>query len=166
MIIIDEISLVGSDMLVSISKRLQQITAFSQPFWGITVVTFGDLYQLPPVAQPFVYDLPSDSFEHLSGSVWQRNFKSIELQQIMRQKEDQAFASLLNRVRKSEHTDEDMKVLQTRAIDPADVNYMSDSLHIFARTVDVDVHNDQMTHSLKRPVISLIACLLEDLCDF
>ena len=157
MIIIDEISLVGSDMLVYISKRLQQITGCSQPFGGITVVAFGDLYQLPPVAQPFVYDLPSDSFERLSGSVWQWNFKSIELQQIMRQKEDQAFASLLNRVRKSEHTDEDMKVLQTRAIDPADVNYMSDSLHIFARNVDVDVHNDQMMHSLKRPVISLMA---------
>ena len=156
-IIIDEISLVGSDMLLYISKRLQQITGCFQPFGGITVVTFGDLYQLPPVAQPFVYDLPSDSFERLSGSVWQCNFKSIELQQIMRQKEDQAFASLLNRVRKSEHTDEDVQVLQRRAIDPADVKYISDSLHIFARNIDVDVHNHQMMHSLKRPVISLVA---------
>ena len=60
-------------------------------------------------------------------------------------------------MRKSELTDEDVQVLQRRAIDPADVKYISDFLHIFATNIDVDVHNHQMMHSLKRPVISLVA---------
>ena len=44
MIIIDEISLVGSDMLVYINKRLQQIASSSRPYGGITVVAFGDIW--------------------------------------------------------------------------------------------------------------------------
>ena len=51
MVVLDEISMVGNNMLVYISKRLQQITGISKPFRGITVLAFGDLYQLPPVGQ-------------------------------------------------------------------------------------------------------------------
>ena len=157
MIIIDEVSLVGSDMLVYISKRLMQISGSDKPFGGITLVAFGDLYQLPPVCQPGVYDLPSDKFERLSGSVWQRNFRCIELKQIMRQKEDHAFASLLNRVRKAVHTDEDVQVLQTRIVAPDDPQLKTDALHIFAKNDDVDAHNDKMLRSLNKPIISLTA---------
>ena len=60
---IDEISLVGSDVLVYINNRLHEITVSSWPFGGITALAFGNLYRLPTVAQPFVYDLPSDDFE-------------------------------------------------------------------------------------------------------
>ena len=87
-------------------------------------------YQLSPVAQPFVYDFLLDDFECLSGSVWQLNFKCIELKEIMCQKEDQAFASLLNRVRKAVHTDEDLQVLQTRLIAPTDPKLMTEALHM------------------------------------
>ena len=72
MVIIDEISMVGNDMILFISKRLQQITGVAKPFGGLTVVAFGDLYQLPPVGQSKIFYLPSDLYEsclaHQSGS--------------------------------------------------------------------------------------------------
>ena len=34
---------------------------------------------------------------------------------------------------------------------------MTDALHIFARNVDVDAHNDKLLHSLNKPIISLKA---------
>ena len=75
----------------------------------------------------------------------------------MRQKEDQAFASLVNSVRKAVHTDEDLQVPQTRVVTLTDPKLMTDTLHIFARNVDVDAHNDKILHSLNKPVISLKA---------
>ena len=75
-----------------------------------------------------MYDLLSNDFERLSGSVWQRNFSCIELKQIMRQKE--ALASLLNRVRKAIHTDEDLHDLQTRVVAPTDSKLMTHYIHL------------------------------------
>lgn len=75
----------------------------------------------------------------------------------LRQKEDQAFAALLNRVRKAVHTEADLKLLQTCVIETSDQNYMVDSLHIFARNSDVDTHNEKMMHGLNKPILSLNA---------
>ena len=92
-VIIDEISMVGNDMIVYISKRLQLITGISKPFGVLTVLAFGNVYQLPPVGQSNIFNLPSDPYERLSGSsICQRNFKAVELTQKMRQKEDVTFA--------------------------------------------------------------------------
>ena len=55
----------------------------------------------------------------------------IELTEIMRQKDDQPFAELLNRFRTASQTEEDIKCIQSRAIaDPSENSYPSDALHI------------------------------------
>ena len=155
MVIIDEISMVGNSMILHISKRLQQITGVSKPFGGLTVLPFGDLYQLPPVGQSPVYELPADKFERLFGSIWVRNFKAVELTQIMRQKEDSEFAELLNRVRKAEHTEADIDLLRTCEIDKTDPIYKSDVLHIFKLNVDKNAHNSLKMGELNKPILSL-----------
>jgi hypothetical protein len=52
LLIIDEISMVGPDTLLDIHNRLCEIKASSKLFGGISVVTFGDLYQLPLLVVP------------------------------------------------------------------------------------------------------------------
>ena len=49
-VIIDEVSMVGSNMLLEIHKRLQQIKGVSDDkvFGSVSIL---DLYQLPPVGQ-------------------------------------------------------------------------------------------------------------------
>ena len=104
LLIIDEVSMVGANMLLEIHKRLQQIKAVLLPdvmFGGVSILAVGDLYQLPPVCQPMLFSTVSDSYAQLyrSGSLWQDEFQMLELDEIMRQRGDSRFAELLCRVR-------------------------------------------------------------------
>ena len=62
LVIIDEVSMVGSNMLLEIHKRLQQIKGVSDDitFGGVSILAVGDLYQLPPVAQAPLFSTVSD----------------------------------------------------------------------------------------------------------
>lgn len=88
LLIIDEVSMVGSNMLLEIHKRLQQIKTVlpDVPFGGVSVLAVGDLFQLPPVGQAPVFNPVSDSYAQLyrSGSLWVDEFLMIELDEIMR----------------------------------------------------------------------------------
>ena len=74
LVIIDEVSMVGSNMLLEIHKRLQQIKGVSDDavFGGVSILAVGDLYQLPPVGQAPLFSTVSDSYAQLygSGSLW------------------------------------------------------------------------------------------------
>ena len=115
LLVIDEISMVGADMLHCIHRRLQEITGnYDFHFGGVSILAVGDLYQLPPVMQSFIFKDPSDCYASLYGSLWKKNFKLIEHTEPMRHKEDVDFSSTLLRVRKKEHTENDIMKLKTR----------------------------------------------------
>ncbi|MFZ4478092.1 MAG: AAA family ATPase, partial [Saprospiraceae bacterium] len=48
-LVIDELSMVRADMLDGIDRFLRVNRENNQPFGGVQVVLFGDLFQLPPV---------------------------------------------------------------------------------------------------------------------
>lgn len=102
-LIIDEISMVGQRVFLYVSERLRQIKQSGTALFGNTcVIAVDDFYQLPPVKQKCLYDLRPVNFFPL----WSSNFLLVELNQIMRQKDDSNFAKLLNRLRvkkKTEH---------------------------------------------------------------
>ena len=77
---------------------------------------------MPPVCQPLLF---RDSYAQLygSGSLWQDPFEMVELDEIMRQKGDSAFAELLCTVRTASCTDEDIAVLESRVIEPDSADY-------------------------------------------
>jgi len=108
LLIIDEVSMVGSNMLLEIHKRLQQIKGVAPDvtFGGVSILAVGDLYQLPPVSQPLLFDPVSDCYAQLygSGSMWVDEFEMLELDEIMRQRGDSTFSELLCRVRTNECT--------------------------------------------------------------
>lgn len=54
-IFIDEISMVGSGMFNFINLRLQGIRGCTKPFGGISVVAVGDLFQLKPVMDSWIF---------------------------------------------------------------------------------------------------------------
>ncbi|GFS75034.1 uncharacterized protein TNCV_1396821 [Trichonephila clavipes] len=61
-IIIDEVSMIGCDVLHKINLRLQEITGVhDQPFGNLNVIFCGDLHQLPPVNASPVYKGPRNS---------------------------------------------------------------------------------------------------------
>ncbi|XP_062600070.1 uncharacterized protein LOC134261665 [Saccostrea cucullata] len=149
-LIIDEISMVGSDMLLTVHRRLCDLMGNHQPFGGISVLAVGDLLQLPPVAQKAVFSCPSDEMAAIYGPLW-HHFQIVELKEIQRQKNDAMFALLLNRVRDGTHTSEDMEILQRRVVQSNDEAYPMDATHIFAYNKDVYEHNMRRLESLQSP---------------
>ena len=72
----------------------------------------------------------------------------VELDEIMRQKGDSAFAELLCRVRTASCTDEDIAVLESRVIEPDSADYPIEALHVYRLNDDVDVRNRYMLSNL------------------
>ena len=52
-VIIDEISMMGTRTLNFIDTRLQQLTGTRAPFGGLSIIAVGDLYQLKSVCDSF-----------------------------------------------------------------------------------------------------------------
>ena len=153
LLIIDEVSMVGCNMLLEIHKRLQQIKGVSSDvmFGGISILAVGDLYQLPPVCQPPLFNVVSDSYASLygSGSLWKDEFQMIELNEIMRQRGDNRFTELLCRVRTNQCTSEDIDILKSRVITSNDdPKYPINALHVYRLNSDVDDKNEFMLHSI------------------
>ena len=157
LLMIDEISMVGADHLFIIHKRLCEIMTSDEPFGSVSVLAIGDLSQLAPVGQIPVFEKTSDPIASLYGSLWKRNFQLLELNTIMRQRDDKQFAECLNRIRESKHDDSDVLMIKSREIDQRSDLYPQKALHIFAFNRDVDSHNALMLKSLVGPVITIHA---------
>lgn len=115
LIIIDEISMVRCDVLDAADDILKHYRNSKEPFGGVQVIMFGDLYQLMPVA-------PEEDWEKLkkyykspyffdSKVMKGMHYGMLELTKVYRQA-DSNFVDLLNRVRVGEPTYADIKALQ------------------------------------------------------
>jgi hypothetical protein len=107
-------------MLDIIDKILQRTRKKDGiPFGGVQVLMIGDAFQLPPVVKYDVWSLLENKGNYKTpfffGSfVLEKNKPiCIELKKVYRQK-DSEFIELLNRIRVSKHTQEDMDKLNTR----------------------------------------------------
>ena len=160
-LIIDEISMVGTDFLHLLNKRLIEIKGtINSLFEGVSVLAFGDLYQLPPVDGAAIFKLLVNSMWFLYGSLWD-NFTGVQLTQIMRQKNDRSFAELPVRLCTKSHTSEDRETLSRRIISTSDTTYPSEALHVFATNKLVNDHNAKKRNSLTTHVYIVRA---EDTC--
>ena len=154
-IIIDEISMVGSDLVLRIHYRLSELFGGRQNFGGISIITFGDMYQIRPVGIPFILLPPTEKYAALAPSLWS-DFKYMELHRIMRQKEDKAFAEMLNRIRTASHTDQDVKVLHEHTYkDESEIPV--DTVHVFPFNREVDNYNNSMIESIPDASVTLTA---------
>ena len=147
-VIIDEISMVGNKMLSFIDTRLQELTGSKAAFGGLSVIAVGDLYQLKPVNDFLICLDLKEGASSLARNLWKELFTMYELVDIMRQKDDLAFAQLLNRLRVNKMTEEDKQKLQTRVFDRDTGDYPKDVVHLFARNVYVKKQNDNILSQL------------------
>lgn len=116
-VFIDEISMVGNGMFNFINLRLQEIRGCTKPFGGVSVVAVGDLFQLKPVMDSWIFSPKPNGLEVLGTNLWQSLFSFYELEEIMRQKGDLQFAQLLNRLREGKHIiPDDIDTLKTRVL--------------------------------------------------
>ncbi|XP_070541413.1 uncharacterized protein [Ptychodera flava] len=144
-ILIDEISMVGNGMFNYVNLRLQQIMGNKKLFGGVSIISSGDLFQLKPVFDGWIFQDLNVNYGPLATNLWQECFTMFELTEIMRQKDDANFAQLLNRLREGNHTDNDIKYLETRIVqlnyEDVTTKHVTDIVHIFYSNASVDSHN-------------------------
>nr|XP_022298213.1 uncharacterized protein LOC111107339 [Crassostrea virginica] len=138
-LIIDEISMVYKRLLYYVHERLVQIKKCKKPFGGITVIAVGDFYQLPPVKQRKDERLYKENAQY-SVDYWIDLFKVVELTEIMRQREDVAFATSLNSLR-NRLGDQPMKRETTVMLNDCIRKGPEDALHVYATNEEVNEYN-------------------------
>ena len=126
-LIIDEVSMVRADLLDRVDEFLRlNRDRVDEPFGGVQMVLFGDLFQLPPVVasggerslfegEHAVY--PSPHF--FDAAVWGSSaaeLELLELNRVFRQKA-RLFVRLLDAVREGHFDEDDLIDLNTRHVD-------------------------------------------------
>lgn len=143
--IIDEISMVRSDIFEKINKILQIVMNNKSAFGGKRFVLFGDLYQLPPIAKKDEIKYLKDNFGGIfffSSDVYQKaNFEFIELTINHRQEKDKLFFNILNDIRQDNVTDSDINELNKRYC--PDTSQLRRVIKLFPRKKDVDETNKE-----------------------
>jgi ATP-dependent exoDNAse (exonuclease V) alpha subunit len=105
-IIIDEISMVRSDLMEAINHFLQINLNSGEPFGGKQIIMIGDLSQLPPVIgsqaeQDMILDQFDSEFFFDANVFKEFDYKVFYFNRIFRQK-DKEFLELLNRIKYNE----------------------------------------------------------------
>ncbi|RQD56943.1 HRDC domain-containing protein, partial [Desulfonatronovibrio magnus] len=125
LLIIDEISMVRSDLLDAVDASLRFHRRSSQPFGGVQLLMIGDLHQLPPVIKRDEWDLVSDYYEtqyfFSSKALALTEMVCIELKNIYRQS-DPVFIQVLNKVRDNCLDSSAIEILNQRYIHDFDIN--------------------------------------------
>jgi PIF1 helicase. len=117
LLVIDEISMVRSDLLDAVDTILRKYKNRYKPFGGIQLLMIGDVQQLAPVVREDEWDLlkryyTSPYFFH-SHSLNETKFITIELHKVFRQS-DPTFVSILNSVRENRITQAVIDALNKR----------------------------------------------------
>lgn len=137
LLVIDEISMVRSDLLDAIDSVLRQYRKrHDLPFGGVQLLMIGDLHQLAPVVteqeEKMLREHYVTPYFFSSNALQQARYLTIELKTVYRQ-QDEKFISLLNQVRDNKATMETLNALNQRYIPnfipPVGENYIRLTTH-------------------------------------
>lgn len=137
LLVIDEVSMVRSDLLDTIDAVLRHIKHQpNHPFGGVQVLVIGDLFQLSPVAREEEWRMLQDYYSgpyFFQAHVFQQlNPIYIELDHVFRQT-NMDFVEILNQVRNNTLTSQSLQMLNSRYMpdfkSDADEHYIVLSTH-------------------------------------
>lgn len=156
-LIIDEISMTSAALWEKIDQVLRRVRSCSyKPFGGLTVLSFGDFAQLPPVfprlppgASNRVGAPPADKRLLFESSVWQQMFpvsNRIRLTKIYRQK-DEVFLRLLQDLRVGRVSDSSWTTVRGCCRPLKDVEGIQPTI-LYSTRNDVDAENQSRLNAL------------------
>ena len=123
LLVIDEISMVRSDLLDAVDSVLRHYRRSSLPFGGVQLLMIGDLYQLTPVVKEEEWRIISRFYRSPyffdSNALKKVDYVTVELTHIFRQQDD-VFISILNQIRTNTLTKESLAVLNSRVSTTSD----------------------------------------------
>ena len=162
LLIIDEISMVRSDLLDAIDSVLRRFRNHFLPFGGVQLLMIGDLAQLTPVVTPEdetilknYYDTP---YFFGSKALAQTDYVTIQLEKVYRQ-EDEAFIELLNHIRNGEVSAHVLQQLNSR-YQPHFVPRPEDGyIRLTTHNASADRQNEQELSKINHPVFTFNATI-------
>lgn len=149
-IIIDEVSMVRSDVMDMIDHKLRIARDNPAPYGGIQMILFGDLFQLPPVVTkgeegkilqnryhtPYFFGAPSA----------EKSFIVCGLTQIFRQT-DAAFIKILNKIRVGKATQDELDEVNKLCVN--NMSFPQNDMFIVPTNRQVNAINSEKLNLLK-----------------
>nr|XP_029713647.1 uncharacterized protein LOC115257831 [Aedes albopictus] len=155
-VIVDEVSMIGANVLDSIHARLQDIRGeYDDAFGGIDIILVGDFRQLPPVNARFVWKPPANS---MNGAVLWQSLEFYPLVRVMRQSDEQ-FSTVLTKIGNGARLSvEETKLIESRfrTAEWCKEN-VPNAIRLFHRNLDVDQYNNDVLRDTEGQ-----DCLAED----
>lgn len=128
-LIIDEISMISSELFDKVSEYLSLMRKNDNIFGGVQVILCGDMCQLPPVGGNFC-------FKSRVWSILKLNYCMLKI--IIRQQEDEHFKTILEDARFGKISDENIKLLRTKRM--PNFGEIKPTI-LYSKNVDVDAVN-------------------------
>jgi len=144
-LIIDEVSMVRSDLMTVVANSLKYSDRMGRFFGGKKVIVVGDMRQLPPVVNNREEEEVKFLKHHYQGNIYFHQapiFKGIEydkliLKNVYRQSEDLDYLKILNFIGVGQYNSEILVKLNNRISNPSE-----DTIWLCPTNDIVDVHND------------------------
>ena len=163
LLVIDEISMVRSDLFEMINQICQKSMGKSEPFGGIPVVLVGDLFQLPPIVSD---DAVLEYLKQEYGGIYffdshiikseLRHIKLFELTKSYRQNNDPVFVELLDTFRQPMSVE--MKVRVMNALnDRVTVSLPDDAIYVASSNEEVRHVNTRKLEGLPGDITTIDA---------
>lgn len=115
------------------------------------LLVFGDLFQLKPVHGRYIFDT-----RHPESYLWQQ-FDVSFLTTNQRQAGDRTWASILNRIRTGEPTNDDIEVLRQRTLVDTSVPPFDTALRVFPTRKQVKQYNEHCLSTIATNIFTITA---------
>lgn len=159
-LVIDEISMVRSDLLDAVDSVLRRFRDRTKPFGGVQLLMIGDLQQLTPVVTDEEASLLSQYYStpYFFGShaLEKIDYVTIELKKVYRQ-QDEAFISILNAVRSGRPSADVMRELNARYIPDFTPDPEEGYIRLATHNNTANSYNEQQLEQLEGPLHSFQA---------
>jgi hypothetical protein len=168
LLIIDEVSMLRSDLMDAIDFMLQSVRKKRIAFGGVQVLFIGDLLQLPPVIREEEWrtlrQYYKGKFFFHSNVIQQNPPLYIELSKIFRQSDDR-FINLLNNLRNNKITNEDIVFLNKYVQPNFDLKANKGYVILTTHNTKADTINTQSINNLEGKSIRYNALITGDFPD-
>lgn len=146
LLVIDEISMVRTDLLDAIDSVMRRYRNHGKPFGGAQLLMIGDLQQLSPVIKDDEWSLLSKVYDtpyfFSSKALNASEYHTVELKEVYRQ-QDMSFVALLNQIRENRATAETLEMLNKRYIPDFKPDRNSDFIRITTHNHPAQMINEQ-----------------------
>ncbi|XP_052123357.1 uncharacterized protein LOC127749382 [Frankliniella occidentalis] len=159
-VLVEEYSMVGCKLIYALHKRLCQLTESTKSFGNLFVWFFGNIRQLPPVADTPWYkeDVTNSQAMVVAGALLYKEIDLVCFLSSQLRQNNMNYLKCLQNISVGLTTDIDKAILLSRFRTLAEIEeggQFEFAVHLFSRRKDVDIYNLQKLIQENKPVLRI-----------